>query len=143
MTDQNVTPMVSAPMPSVSTLKWVGLIVLALSMGGNAYLWHVWQRDQAVAEVMAQSRQDLQALQAQVQELQRLKTTVDQWSGDLELLRKAGESGRIEFEALKAEIKRLQDSRVAYEAYVQKQLQTYQAQLTQKMESQKRNEVNW
>ncbi|MCC6136206.1 MAG: hypothetical protein LM550_13310 [Candidatus Contendobacter sp.] len=147
MADQKVTPTVSTLMPAIGSspgnaLKWVGLI-LALIVGGNAYLWHLWRLDETATQVMAQSRRELQELQIQVQELQRLKTTVDQWSSDRELLRKVDEGGRIEMEALKLEIKRLQDSRVAYEAYVQKQLQAYQAQLTQKIESQKRNEVNW
>ncbi len=148
MADQEVIPTISTPMPALGSspgnaLKWVGLALLVLSVGGNAYLWHLWRLDETVTQVMAQSSRELQALQIQIQELQRLKTTVDQWNGDLESLRKAGEGGRIEMEALKMEIKRLQDSRVAYEALVQKQLQTAREQWTRQRENQQRNEVNW
>ncbi|MFZ4789982.1 MAG: hypothetical protein ACOYMW_03620 [Candidatus Competibacteraceae bacterium] len=150
MTDQNGTPMVPVLIPAATSsshhaLKWAGLTVLALSIGGNAYLWHLWRQDQAVTQAMAQSSQELQAVQAQIQELQRLKTTVDQWTGALESLQKATGNGQIEIEALKAEIKRLQDSRVTYEAFVQKQLQTYQEQWVKQSQSQsqKRDEVNW
>ena len=147
MADRKVTPTVSTPMPAIGSspgnaLKWVGLI-LALSVGVNAYLWHLWRLDETVTQVMAQSSRELQALRIQVQELQRFKTTVDQWGGDLESLRKATGDGRVEMEALKAEIKRLQDSRVAYEAYLQKQLQTDREQWTRQRENQQRNEVNW
>ena len=87
--------------------------------------------------------QELQGLRVQAQELQRLKTMIERWNGDLEALRKVGESSRMEMETLKAEIKRLQESRVAYEAFVQKQLQAYQEQSLKSMQSQKRHEVNW
>ncbi len=148
MADQEVIPSVSTPMPALGSapsnaLKWVGLALLVLSVGGNAYLWHLGRLDETITQGMAQSSRELQALQIQIQELQRLKATVDQWSGDLESLRKAGEGGRIEMEALKMEIKRLQDSRVAYEALVQKQLQTAREQWTRQRENQQRNEVNW
>mgnify|MGYP003589398533 FL=1 len=148
---------------SVGALQWIVLIGLVLSIGANAYLWHGWRQDQTVAQIMAQPSQEMQALRVQVQEvqslqgqvqelqtlrvqvqeLQRLKTMVERWSGDLEALRKTGESDRMAMEALKTEIKRLQDSRVAYEAFVQKQLQAYQEQSLKSMQSQKRNEVNW
>jgi len=124
-------------------LKWVGLMALALSVGVNLYLWHLWRQDQAVTQVVAQFRQELQALQTQVQELQRLKMMVDQSTGDVRSLQKAAADDRIEMEALKVEIKRLQDSRVSDAALLQKQLQTYREQLTRQRENQPRNEVNW
>lgn len=167
-TDHNASPALPAPMPIaeapvVGALQWIVLISLVLSIGGNVYLWHGWRQDQTVAQVMAQPSQEvqvlrvqvqelqalqgqvqeLQALRIQAQELQRLKTMIERWNGDLEALRKVGESSRMEMETLKAEIKRLQESRVAYEAFVQKQLQAYQEQSLKSMQSQKRHEVNW
>lgn len=148
MTNQSVTPMVSAPAPIVASSpinvrQWVCLILLALSIGSNAYLWHLWREDRTVAEVAAQSSQELQMVQTQTHYLQQLKTAVDQWNGDLESLRKADENSQIEIEALKTEIKRLQDSRAAYEVFVQNQLRTYQAQWVKQIQAQKRYEVNW
>ncbi len=147
MTDPVVAPTVPVPMPAAASspnvLHWVGLLLLGLSLGSNAYLWHLWREDQAVAQAVAQPSPELQALQIQVQDLQRLKAMVDQWSSDLESLKKAAGNGRIEMETLKAEMKRLQDSRTTYEALVQKQLQTYQEQWTKQIQSQKRHEVNW
>ena len=149
MTNQSVTPMVPAPAPiaassPINVRQWVCLILLALSIGSNAYLWHLWREDRTVvAEGVAQSSQELQMVQTQANDLQQLKTMIDQWNGDLESLRKADENSRIEIEALKTEIKRLQDSRAAYEAFVQNQLQTYQAQWVKQIQTQKRHEVNW
>jgi len=166
--DHHASPALPVPMPVamapvMGVFQWIVLLGLILSIGGNAYLWHGWRQDQTVAQVMAQPGQEvqvlrvqvqelqalrvqvqeLQALQGQVQELQRLKTMIERWNENLESLRKAGESGRMEMAALKAEIKRLQDSRVAYEAFVEKQLQAYQEQSLKSMQSQKRHEVNW
>ena len=88
-------------------------------------------------------KRQLQMVQTQTHDLQQLKTAVDQWNGDLESLRKADENSQIEIEALKTEIKRLQDSRAAYEVFVQNQLRTYQAQWVKQIQAQQRYEVNW
>lgn len=151
MTDQNVLPMVPVS-TSADTQSPIGplglacLTLLLLSIGGNGYLWHQWQQNQAVEQAMTQSIAELQALNVQIQDLQRLKITVDQWATHLDSLKKAIADCRSQNEAINVEIKRLQDSRMAYEAFVQKQLQVYQeksAKPVKPVESPKRNEVNW
>ncbi|MDQ5911636.1 MAG: hypothetical protein QG599_3734 [Pseudomonadota bacterium] len=134
--------------PSAMNPLMIGLIVVCfllifLSMGSNAYLWHLWRQDQAVSPLLPQPDPQLQALQVQVQSL----------SSDLDQVKKTVELYKAVNDALKEEMKQLQDSQQTYRNEVQQQLQNYRDQSIQQqrqqpkqpqpLQNQPRNPVTW
>ena len=134
-----------APIPE-SGRGLAGLaILLALgAAGGSGYLWYLWQQDQAVQatrleqaiqQAIARRDPEFQALKAQVQQLQELKTGIDRTradnqalkeqqlglTGDLQPLKNAMELQKGENDILKGEMKLLRESHDAHKTSVQKQ----------------------
>jgi len=133
--------------PGAMNPLMVGLIVVCfllifLSMGSNAYLWHLRGQDQAVSPRLTQPDPQLQALQVQVQSL----------SSDLEQVKKTVEFYKAANDTLREEMKQLQGSQQTYRNEVQQQLQNYRDQSTQQRQQPKppqplqnppRNPVTW
>ncbi|CDI03636.1 MAG: uroporphyrinogen-III C-methyltransferase [Candidatus Competibacter denitrificans] len=128
-------------------------LLLALgAFGGSGYLWYLWQQERAshparleaaVKQATAQINPELQALKTQLQQVQGLKTTLDQaraesqdlkgqalgLAGDLQPLKNAMELQKGENEVLKGEIKLLRENSDIQKAEAQKQRQALEAQV--------------
>lgn len=139
----------AAPVPAPKPKSGRGLagfaILLALGAGGGSgYLWYLWQQDQtaqasrleqAVKQAIAQRDPEFQALKTQVQQLQGLKTGLDQTradqqalkeqllglTGDLQPLKNAMELQKGENDIIKSEMRLLRESHDAHKTSVQKQ----------------------
>ncbi|MFO1422238.1 MAG: uroporphyrinogen-III C-methyltransferase [Candidatus Competibacteraceae bacterium] len=148
-----VSPASTPPAPkSGRGVAWLALLVGLGASGGSGYLWYLWQKDQAtqasrldqaIKQAIAQRDPEFQALKAQVQQLQGLKTGLDQaradqqalkeqllgLTGDLQPLKSAMELHKGESELIKGEMKLLRESHDAHKASVQKQNVDVGAQL--------------
>ncbi|MDS4028067.1 MAG: uroporphyrinogen-III C-methyltransferase [Candidatus Contendobacter sp.] len=144
-----------APAPAPKSgrgVAWLALLVGLGAGGGSGYLWYLWQRDQAaqvtrldqaIKQAVAQRDPEFQALKAQVQQLQGLKTGLDQaradqqalreqllgLTGDLQPLKNAMELHKGENEIIKGEMKLLRESHETHKSSVQKQHSELSAQL--------------
>lgn len=149
----------SAPAPTAPPapksgrgVAWFALLVGLSAAGGSGYLWYLWQQDQvaqasrldqAIKQAIAQRDPEFQALKAQVQSLQALKTTLDQvraenqdlkgqllgLAGDLQPLKNTMELYKGENEVIKGEIKLVREGQDAYKASVQQQKEELAKQL--------------
>lgn len=149
MTDENLDQTDSMRIesaPGAMNPLMVGLIgvcflLIFLSMGSNAYLWHLRGQDQAVPPMLPQPDPQLQALQVQVQSL----------SSDLDQVKKTVELHKAANDALKEEMKQLQESQQAHRNQIQQQLQKdrdqaihkQQQKQPQPLQNQPRNPVTW
>lgn len=148
-----VSPTSTPPAPkSGRGVAWLALLVGLGAGGGSGYLWYLWQKDQAaqasrldqaIKQAIAQRDPEFQALKAQVQQLQGLKTGLDQaradqqalkeqllgLTGDLQPLKSAMELHKGESELIKGEMKLLRESHDAHKTSVQKQHSDLDAQL--------------
>ncbi|HAS50422.1 MAG TPA: hypothetical protein DCS21_01180, partial [Gammaproteobacteria bacterium] len=138
-------PVAPAPVTkSGSGIAWFALLIGLGAGGGSGYLWYLWQQDQtvqdsrrdtAIKQAIAQRDPEFQALKAQVQQLQALKTGVDQartdnqgvreqflgLTGDLQPLKNAMELQKGENEVIKGEIKLLREGYEAHKSLTQQQ----------------------
>jgi len=145
-----VTP---APAPkSGGGLAGLAMLLALGAAGGSGYLWYLWQQDQAaqasrleqaIKQAIAQRDPEFQALKAQVQQLQGLKTGLDQartdnqtlkeqqlgLTGDLQPLKNAMELQKGENDIIKGEMKLLRESHDAHKTSAQKQNDELGAQL--------------
>ncbi len=136
-----------APAPVAKSghgIAWFALLIGLGAGGGSGYLWYLWQQDQtvqdsrrdtAIKQAIAQRDPEFQALKAQVQQLQALKTGVDQartdnqgvreqflgLTGDLQPLKNAMELQKGENEVIKGEIKLLREGYEAHKSLTQQQ----------------------
>lgn len=148
-----ISPASTPPAPkSGRGVAWLALLVGLSAGGGSGYLWYSWQKDQAtqasrldqaIKQAIAQRDPEFQALKAQVQQLQGLKTGLDQaradaqalkeqllgLTGDLQPLKNAMELHKGETEIVKGEMKLLRESHEAHKTSVQKQHGDLGAQL--------------
>ncbi|HRD50325.1 MAG TPA: uroporphyrinogen-III C-methyltransferase [Candidatus Contendobacter sp.] len=136
-------------------LAGFALLVALGASGGSGYLWYLWQQEQAtqlsrlnqaIKQAIAQPSTDLQGLQAQVKELQALKTALDQartenqnlkgqilgLTGDLQPLKNTMELYKGENEIIKGEMKLLRESHDTHKTSVQQQ----KAELDQQLQEQ-------
>ena len=160
-------PLAPAPAPAPKSgraVAWLALLVGLGAGGGSGYLWHLRQHDQtaqasrldqAIQQAIAQRDPEFQALKAQVQQLQGLKTGIDQahanaqalkeqqlgLTGDLQPLKNAMELQKGENDIIKGEMKLLRESHDAHKTSVQKQnddlgtrLQDYENRLAKQNE---------
>ncbi len=156
---------VTPPAPkSGRGVGWLALLVGLGAAGGSGYLWTLWQQDQAtqksrldqaIKQAIDQRDPEFQALKAQVQQMQSLKTGLDQaradnqvlkeqqlgLTGDLQPLKNAMELQKGENDLIKGELKLLRESHDAHKASVQKQnadlggrLQDYESRLAKQSE---------
>ncbi len=150
MTDENsdqtdamhVESALGAMNPLMLGLIIVCFMLTLLSMGSNAWLWHLWRQDQATPPPVPQPGPELSALTIQVQVL----------SSDLEQVKKTVELHKAENDVLREEMQQLQDSQQAYRNQIQQQLQKDRDQAIQKqqqlrppqpLQNQPRNPVTW
>ncbi|MDS4021484.1 MAG: uroporphyrinogen-III C-methyltransferase [Candidatus Competibacter sp.] len=133
-------------------MAWFALLVGLGAAGGSGYLWYLWQQDQiaqasrldqAIKQAIAQRDPEFQALKAQVQSLQALKTALDQvraenqdlkgqllgLAGDLQPLKNTMELYKGENEVIKGEIKLVREGQDAHKASVQQQKEELAKQL--------------
>lgn len=134
-----------------------GLALLALLValgagGGSGYLWYLGQQEQAtqanqleqaIQRALAQRDPEFQSLKTQIQEVEALKSALDQLratdqdlkgqmlglTGDLQPLKNAMELQKGESEVVKGEIRLLRESHDTYKAAVQKQHEELDAQV--------------
>ena len=156
--DVKPAPATAAPAPKPKSgrgLAGLALLVALGAGGGSGYLWYLWQQDQtaqasrlaqAIQQAIAQRDPEFQALKAQVQPLQALKTGLDQGradnqalkeqllglAGDLQPLKNAMELQKGENDILKGEMKLLRESHDAHKTNVQQQ----QVDLDKKLQEQ-------
>jgi uroporphyrin-3 C-methyltransferase len=148
-------PPVPTPPPAPKSgrgVAWLALLVGLGAGGGGGYLWYLRQQDQAsqairldqaIKQAIAQRDPEFQALKSQVQQLQGLKTGLDQaradqqalkeqqlgLAGDLQPLKNAMELHKGETELIKGEMKLLREGHDAHKTSVQKQNADLGAQL--------------
>ena len=153
-----------APKKSGRGVAWLALLAGLGAGGSSGYLWYLWQQDQAtqksrleqaIKQAIAQRDPEFQALKAQVQQLQGLKTGLDQGradnqalkeqllglTGDLQPLKNAMELQKGENDIIKGELKLLRESHETHKTSVQKQsdelgtqLQDYENRLAKQNE---------
>ena len=148
-------PAAAAPAPRPKSGRGLAGLAMLLALGaagGSGYLWYLWQQDQAaqasrleqaIKQAIAQRDPEFQAFKAQVQQLQGLKTGLDQartdnqtlkeqqlgLTGDLQPLKNAMELQKGENDIIKGEMKLLRESHDAHKTSAQKQNDELGAQL--------------
>lgn len=154
-------PARTAPTPAPKSGRGLASFALLLALGalgGSGYLWYLWQQERAtqtarldavVKQATAQINPELQSLKTQFQQIQGLKTTLDQaraenqeikgqalgLAGDLQPLKNAMELQKGENEILKGELKLLRETHELQKTEAQKQRQSLEA-LVQEQQAQ-------
>lgn len=152
-TPPNAPPSVPPrPVKSGRGLAAFSLLIALGAVGASGYLWYLWQQeraaqtsrlDTAVKQALGQVNPQLQSLKTQLQEIQGLKSAVDQartenqdikgqalgLAGDLQPLKNAMELQKGENEILKGEMKLLRENHDLQKTEIAKRTQAVDTQL--------------